>query len=472
MRRVYFLNPPAADGVRIVREGRCMQREGAWSAVWAPISLALSAAVVREAGHEAALNDCIVEELDFPDLQRIVADWRPDLVLLNTATPSIESDLSAAAAIKEVCPDCRIAAFGIHPMVYPEACLEQALALDYVIIGEPEQAIRDLADALEQERGVEKVQGIVYREGNGVVRTPERPPLRNLDSLPFPAWDLVDRTRYRMPFTDEPFLLVATGRGCPYYCHICADTTFYGHQLALKSPDRIVDELEWVGREFGIVDFLFWSESFTINRRFAKTVAERIIARGLQVRWVCNSRVDNVDAELLYKIRKAGCWMIGYGIEGGTQSTLDRMNKGATLEQAREAVRLARRAGLEVTGHCIVGYPGETIEDMRQTVRFAMELDLDFAQFYCAVPFPGSELLRQAEEQGWIASRDWTRYEQNYSVLRTPEFTPEDVERLRRQAYRQFYLRPKVILRTLRRLRTPAQWRRFLQMTHAFLTWV
>jgi len=470
--KIWCLNPPAADGVRIVREGRCMQREGAWTAVWAPVSLALSAAVARERGHEVRLNDCIVEELDGAAVQRIARAWQPDLVLLNTATPSLDSDLHTVSLLKQEVPGCAVAAFGVHPTVLPEQCLTQQPALAAAILGEPEFALIEIAEVLSGERGWESVTGLMYRDHGQFVRTAPRPLMTSLDVLPFPAWDLIDRTRYRMPFTNEQFLLVATGRGCPYYCNMCADTAFYGHKLVLKSPGRVVDELAWVRDTFGIRDFLFWSESFTINRKFAFTVAQQIARRNLGVRWVCNSRVDNVDLELLTTFKRAGCWMIGYGIESGTQATLDRMNKAATLDQARRAVRWSHQAGLEVTGHCVIGYPGETLADMRQTVRFAMELDLDFAQFYCAVPFPGSVLYEQAQQNGWLATRDWTRYEQNFSVLRTPEFTSDDVERVRRWAYRRFYFRPKTVLRTVRRLKTVEHWQRFYQMARGFLGWI
>lgn len=470
--KALMLNPPAADGVKLVREGRCMQRQGAWTAVWAPLSLALSAAVLLEDGHDVILHDCIVEEIELEGVRKILGDFRPDLVLINTVTPSIDYDLAITKVIKEVCPTAFTVAFGIHVTVYPEASLQQYLTLDAVIRGEPELAIRDIARARERNQELTGVAGIHYRAHDQVVGNPDRTPLKSLDELPFPAWQLVQRQLYRMPFLDNPFLLVATGRGCPYQCNFCADPTFYGHKLIVRSPARVVDEMEWVRDSFGIIDFLFWSESFTINPRYARAVAEEIIKRGDTFRWVCNSRVDNVTYDLLKTFQRAGCWMIGYGVEVGSQEILDRMHKGTTLEQARQAVSLAHKAGLEVTGHCVVGYPGETRSTIEQTMKFTIELDLDFAQFYCAVPFPGSELYGTAQAQGWITTKDWTRYEQNFSVLTTPQITAAEVMALRAKAYRRFYLRPRMIGKTIVRIRTRKQLRKFLSMVRDFITWL
>ncbi|MBN2054023.1 radical SAM protein [bacterium] len=470
--RVFMCNPPAADGVRIVREGRCMQRQGAWTAVWAPVTLALGAAVLLEQGHEVILHDCIVEEIDYAGVQRIVAEFKPDVVVINTATPSIESDLGTARIIKQVDKRVFTAALGIHVTVFAAENLRDYPELDAVIRGEPEFTIRDLVAALASGESLDGIEGLSFRRNGGVAANPDRPRIASLDLLPSPAWQLVQRHLYRMPFMDQPFLLIPTGRGCPYQCRFCADPTFYGHTLATRSPRRVVDEMVWIRDTFEIMDFLFWSESFTINARYAMAVAEEILRRGGRFRWVCNSRVDNVDLELLIALKKAGCWMIGYGIEVGTQAILDRMHKGTTLEQAHRAVRLAHTAGLEVTGHCVLGYPGETREMVERTIDFTLELDLDFAQYYCAVPFPGAELYEEARAAGWIVSDDWSRFEQNFSVLTTGMLAAEDVMELRRKAFRKFYMRPKTVLRTIRRLRSRAQVLKFLSMVRDFITWV
>lgn len=472
MMKTYLINPPASEGVKIVREGRCMQRKGAWAAVWAPISLATMAAVLENEGFKVKLDDCIVNEINFPELQNKFKGFKPDLVVINTATPSIVSDLQVASLAKKANKRCKTIAFGIHVTALPEESLKMEKDLDVVVRGEPEMTIKEISLAMKKGRGLEKIRGVSYRQGKKIIHNLPRPPLENLDELPFPAWQHIRIERHLMPFKNVPFLLIATGRGCPYLCKFCADRTFYGTKLRLRSPKRIVDEIEWVIKRFDVKDFLFWSESFTINRQFSKRVAEEIIRRGLKVHWVCNSRVDNVDYPLLKQFAQAGCWMIGFGIESGDQRTLDLMNKGTTLEQAKKAVQDAHRAGLEVTGHCLLGYPGESQKTIEKTVEFAKSLNLDFVQFYCVVPFPGSELYKKARKEGWLTTDDWCFFEQNFSVLTTPELRTDQIMKLRGKAYRSFYLRPKIFCQTIRRIRSIDDLKQLSLAVKDFLTWI
>lgn len=470
--RAYFLNPPAAHGVKQVREGRCMQRAGAWTTVWTPISLATCAAVVRNEGFDVKLSDCVVEDIDFERVERIVAAYRPDLVVMNVVTPAIESDLSTVRLIKRIHPAAQVAVIGIHPTALPDHCFKICPDLDFAVRGEPEYTVRDIARALKSGGDRQRIIGASCRGNGSLIHSPPRPAIADLDELPFPAWDLIDRPRYVMPFSHNSFLLVGTGRGCPFPCTFCADKTYYGTRLRLRSPRSVVDELERNMREFGTEDFLFWSESFTMNRKFALEVCKEILGRGVRCRWVCNSRVDHVNAEMLRLFKKAGCTMIGYGVESGVQSVLDSIKKGVTLDQTREAVRLTRQAGIGVVAHCVLGFPGETVETITQTIEFLKKLDVDFAQFYCAVPFPGSDLYEHAQREGWINTQDWTMFEQNFSVLDTPTLKAADVMRLRGLAYRRFYIRPRMVWRTMKRLRTVAEFRNFARMVRDFLTWV
>ncbi|OGD56203.1 hypothetical protein A2V71_03335 [Candidatus Berkelbacteria bacterium RBG_13_40_8] len=339
-------------------------------------------------------------------------------------------------------------------------------------MGEPEDTILELAKKIRAEKNFDDVLGITWRKGKKILKNPDRPWIKNLDELPFPAWHLINKNNYIMPFTDKPFFLVATGRGCPYQCLFCADKAYYGQKLRLRSPKRIIDELEYNQKRYGVSDFLFWTESFTINENFAWQVCEEIIARGLKVSWVCNSRVDNVDLKLLKKFKQAGCQMIGYGIESGSQEVLNRARKGTTLEQTIRAVTLAKQADLEVTGHCIVGLPGETKETIRQTEKFVASLGLDFAQFYCAVPFPGSDLYFLAKKKNWIISDDWSLYEQNFSVLSYKKLRADQIMNLRQQAYKNFYLSPRTIINTLLRLRSPKEIWKFIFMAKDFISWI
>ncbi len=170
---------------------------------------------------------------------------------------------------------------------------------------------------------------------------------------------------------------------------------------------------------FGVRDFFFWAETFVIDRQHVAELCQAMLDANLDITWTCNSRIDIVDEKLLKLMARAGCWMISYGIESADQQVLDAVRKGTRVEQAAAAVSLARAAGMKTAGHFIFGLPGDTEEAMQKTLKLARSLRLDVAQFYSAVPFPGSALYEQALEQGWIETTDFAGFSQNSSVMRT-----------------------------------------------------
>lgn len=470
--KVYLLNPPAVNGMKMVREGRCMQRKGAWTTVWPPISLASCASLLIEKGFEVKLNDCIVEDIDIEGMKTIVAEFKPDLVVINTATASIENDLAIARHVKEVWRHARTAVIGIHVSVLPDDCLKMETALDYIIRGEPEWTTAELSAAIRGDKDLSKIDGISCRIDDKIVHNKDRKFIEDLDILPFPAWHLIRPENYPLPFSNKPFLLVTTSKGCPHNCVFCPAKPYYGRKVRLRSPQKVVDEMEWVKECFNVDEFLIWSESFTHNKDFAHSICDEILQRNLKIRWVCNSRVDTIDLDLLTKFREAGCWMIGYGVESGNQEVLNKSRKGVTIEQTRKAVKWAQKAGLEVTAHVIFGLPGETSHTANQTITFIKELDVEFAQFYCAVPWPSTDLYVAARKEGWLKTTDWSMLEQNYSVLNYQTITAEEIMQFRRKAIRQFYLRPKTVYRTLRRIRGPKEAKNFAKMLWEFKTWI
>jgi len=465
--RILLVNPPAYLGVAQVREGRCMQRAGAWTSVWPPLSLALTAAVLRRAGCQVKLLDCIVGNISRTRLVQISKEFNPGWCLFNSATPSIAGDMETVDELAQALPGCHTAVLGIHPTALPEETFGLSKYLEVIIKGEPEQTSLELVSA----KKMEGISGISYRRDGKIFHNPPRSAIEDLDGLPFPAWDLIEKNLYKLPLLDKPFLLLATNRGCPFSCRFCADHVYYGKKLRKFSPQRIVDEIEHDINKAGVNQFLFWAESFTLDRNHALAVTAEIISRKLNIGWVCNSRVDQVDREMLEAFRQAGCWMIGFGVESGSQRILDLMSKGTTIEQTRKAVSLAQKAGLQVTAHVMFGYPGETRSDLRATLDMVKQLNFDFAQFYSVVPFPGSELYQQADEEGWMVSRDWRFFEQNFCILKTSELDPSEVEAFRSRAFREFYLRPGQIYKTIRSLKSLAAWNQAIRALWGFRDW-
>jgi len=467
--KVYVLSPPSFDGSKRVREGRCQAQEGIWTTLWPPISMTQIASVLEAKGHQVKVTDAGAEEIDENRLQEILKEFSPDVLLINTSTPSIDHDLTMASVAKRLVPHVTTAAFGIHVSELPDACMKAEKHLDCILHNEPDETALELVEALQNGGDFSKIPGISYREGERSITTPPRPYIQDLDALPFPAWHLVDISRYVLPYSKKPYLKVTPARGCPFHCVFCVAKGYYGSRLRLRSPESVIEELKYDIARFGVTDYLFWTESFTMNRKFVLELCRRITEEKLNIRWVCNSRVDSIDEEMLAAMKKAGCWMIGYGVESSSQEILDRSKKGITVQQIEEACRITRKSGIEMTAHIVFGLPGDTPESIRDTIRFAKKMGFDYAQFYCATPWPGTELFKLATRSGWlIHSAPWGDYEQNKSVLNMEGLSAEAVVRLRQEGFRSFYLYPLTIWRTLMKIRSWTELKNFLLMVKSF----
>ena len=470
--KVYILSPPAIEGIKMVREGRCMAREGVWTTLWPPVSMAEIASILERKDFTIKITDAGAEEIDEKSFEGLLKDFRPDILMINTATMTINYDLSMAALAKRNLPDIVTIAFGIHVSQLPKECMDIQSELDFIIHDEPELTAVELISALKNGGDLSKILGITYRNNANVITNPQRPYIQDLDSLPFPAWHLVNTDRYIMPYTKRRYLLVTSARGCPHRCIFCVAKGYYGNKLRMRSPESVVNELEWIGEELGIRDFLFWTESFTLNRKFVMRICELIMERNLDICWVCNSRVDSVDLEMLKTMKKAGCWMVGYGVESSNQDILDRSKKGIKVEQIKEACAQTRKAGMEISAHIVFGLPGDTKETIKETVRFAKKIGFDYAQFYCATPWPGTELYKMAQKEGWLRKdAPWSEYEQNVSVLDIEGLRAEEVTKLRKWGFKSFYLYPLTIWRTIKKIKSFSELKYFLWMIKNFLTW-
>lgn len=453
--KILLLNPPTYNNRAFIREGRCNQEQGVWTTLWPPITLATTGAMLEENGHEVEILDCAAQGMPVEELLRIIRHRDYALVTLSMATPSIKSDLALANEIKKISPNIRTAAIGTHVTALAEACFKQTKGLDFIIRNEPEESICDLADCLENEGALKSILGISYRDRDGnAFHNPDRPFIQNLDRLPFPAWHLLDLERYKLPLIGEKFLILSPVRGCPYPCIFCTAQTYYGNRLRKRSVSMIMDEIAYNIHRFEINQFFIWADTFTADRKYVLEFCKRICDKGLKIHWTCNSRVDTVDQVLLETMADSGCWMISYGMEAGNQKVLDRAKKKISIRQSREAVEMARRAGIKVAGHFILGLPGESEETLKETIDFALTLELEIAQFYCAVPFPGSPLYDLAISKGWIETGDFMNFRQDSAVLDLPGLPPSVVNKYRKKGFRRFYLKPGFIFRMFELIKT------------------
>ena len=446
--KVLLLNPPTYDNRAFIREGRCNQEQGVWSTLWPPVTLATAGAMLEISNHRVDILDCAARGIRVKELLMRIRKGKYALAVWAAATPSIHSDLALAKEIKKAAPGIKTGTLGTHVTALADRCLHESRHLDFIIRNEPEESLTVLAEALEKGTGIENVQGISYRNETGqVYHNHARPFINDLDKIPFPAWHLLDLEEYRLPLTGERFLILAPLRGCPYQCTFCTAQTYYGRKIRKNTVPRIMEEIKYMMNRFDINQFFIWADTFTADQDYVFEFCRHILRSKLNIGWTCNSRVDTVDGRLLTEMKRAGCWMISYGIEAGDQAVLDKARKNITVDQCREAVRLAKEAGIKVAAHFVLGLPGETEETLAGTIDLALDLDPEVAQFYCAVPFPGSSLYEFAGNQGWIETKGFEEFSQNNATMDMPGLPPSVVNRYRKKGFRRFYLRPNRFLR-------------------------
>lgn len=441
---ILLFNPPAPGGRGYTREGRCTQEAGVWGTLWPPLTLATTATLLRREGYRVTLRDYPASGLDVLSLKADLRTLRPDFAIWSTGTPTFPFDIALARVVHENAPKAVTAVMGTHVTARPEDAFEEA-ALNVVIRGEPEGIIRELCRCA---GSWAEVPGISWRDGYGVIRhNPDAPPLEP-EAIPAPDWDGLDLNAYRLPLKGRRFLMVAPVRGCPYHCTFCTAPLYYGRRLRRRPVARVADEMAANVSRYGIREFFIWADTFTADRGYVRDLCRTILTRGLKVSWTCNSRVDTIDEETLFRMKEAGLWMISYGLESASDAILATSGKGITAAQSRVAVEMAHRMGIRTAGHFIFGLPGETRETMAETLAFALSLPLDIAQFYTAAPFPGTALYNEALDKGWLKHGGGNgAFSQNSAVMELPDLPSARVDAFRRYAYRRFYLRPRAAAR-------------------------
>ncbi len=421
-----------------------------------PLGLALIAAILERAGHQVKLLEANALGLKPEEIAGLVTD--ADVVGITAMTPTIGTALIIAHYIKQKSPNLKIILGGPHVTLLPEETLASTNDIDVIVRGEADVTVIDLLQALENNRPLDKVAGISYKSSDKVIHTPDNKTPIDMDSLPYPAFHLLPWQKYR-PHPPHgmamPFGAMVTSRGCPYRCAYCSKPVF-GSKFRAQSPDRVIEEMEYLIKKFGVKEIAFYDDSFTLDKKRIYAIADRIIAKKLKIAWTCETRVNLVDKELLKHMKEAGCYTVAYGIESASPEIIKTLQKDITLEQVEKAIRAHQEVGLQVVGYFMLGSPGETPETIRQTIDFAKKLKVDFAQFSVTTPFPGTELY-EIYKQINPGEIDWAKFvyagtdNPTSPVFESDNLTRKDLEKWTSRAYRQFYLRPAYIWQRLRR---------------------
>ncbi|HEY3419003.1 MAG TPA: radical SAM protein [Methanomassiliicoccales archaeon] len=373
-----------------------------------PLNLLYLASSLRQNGFSVKIIDDNVKAMGPEELARNISP-NTRIVGLTAATSTLNSAVHYADAIKSRDEGIVTVLGGPHVSFLPEETLEHGKGIDIAVMGEGEDTVVDLVSTLEKGHDLENVKGIAFKANDKIVVNRPREMRPDIDAFPIPARDLIRLDDYKDPVKKKPIGTMITSRGCVFGCSYCASSRMMGSRFRARSPTSIVDEME-ILIEMGVEHIEFIDDIFVLNQKRATEIAKEIIRRGLDIKFTASSRVDTLSTPLLADLKKAGLSSLYLGIESGSQRVLDLMGKGTTLAQVHDAVDKAKEVDLNVLGSFILGYPGETLREMDDTIRLAVRLRLDFAQFSLLTPYPGTPIFESMRSRGLLLTEDYDRF--------------------------------------------------------------
>lgn len=425
-----------------------------------PLGIAQIAACMRQQNLEADILDPTFEGFEYA--RRELKRRKYDILGLSCFTMNINVSMELAKIAKKANPKVFVLIGGVHPTIIPEDTLKEKI-VDAVAIGEGEITIPEIVKALSKGKDLRGVKGVYFKDKNGkIVKNKPRPMIDNLDSLPLAARDLLPMDKYlhaaigRSAWAvKQPSTSIMTSRGCPFSCTYCSTWLTFGKKVRFRSAKHILMEIEHMVENYGIKGLSFVDDTFTLRPKLVEEVCDGIIEKGWKLEWICHTRVDTVSEALFRKMKKAGCRVVALGIESGDQWILDNiLKKGIKLGQIKKALGWARNAGLITDAYFMLGSPGESLEQMEKTIKFAKDSLVDYANFNVTRPMPRTEMHDLAKKYGTLTVNSWDDYEfSSKPIFESKDWTAEQVAELKRRAYREFYFNPRYVLRQLTSIR-------------------
>jgi anaerobic magnesium-protoporphyrin IX monomethyl ester cyclase len=414
-----------------------------------PLGLAYLGAVAERAGHEVAIIDCQAEKLTYEAFRVRIARTPSEVIGVTATTLLYKSAMKLITIAKETQPEAVTVLGGSHGTFWDENALNEYPSLDIVVRKEGEQSFIELLERLQTHSGLSGLLGITYRNKDKITRNADRPFIKDLDSLPFPAHHLIPLENLK--HNGKILFPLISSRGCVYWCDFCSTVRMFGRGYRMRNAKNVVDEMQFVHDKYGVEQVTFYDDAFTVDRDRVIKICDELHARKLHMIWDCGTRVDMVDRELMKTMRDAGCIAVWLGVESGSEVILGAMNKSIKLNQTRIAYKTAHDVGLMTIANVVLGFPGETEQTARETIRFVKELDPDDVGFYVATPYPGTPMYEQVVKNGWLRVTDFNKYDTATPTFETPQLSMERIREIRYKAYQQFYLRPGYVLKMMRR---------------------
>lgn len=381
--------------------------------------------------------------LGWREIKKIVRDYNPDFVGISIMfTAYFDDALKLARVVKLVNKKIYVAMGGSHVSTDPRACVAYD-DVDFAVYGEGEKTLEELLEVIEKGKSVEGVRGLAFKGKEGVVLNPPRDLVKNLDDIPFPAWDMLNVTKYDLGEEYQmrkPTFYVTSSRGCPMHCAYCSSFAVWQHKWRGRSATNVVDELELLVKKFGAREIAFFDDSISVDRKRLVDICNEIIKRKLDIRWSTPNGIAHwtLDKELIKLMRKSGCYRITFGIESGDVETRRFVGKPFDLGQAKELTKYANSLGMWTLATNIIGFPYETREQIDRTLKYAIESGVDIASFFRLGLRPGSPVYSVFEKEGWLPKNKSALYKEDVSC-KTRYFTPEELQIIQKDMFRKFY---------------------------------
>jgi len=438
-----------------------------------PLGLAYLAANLKKNQVGVEIVDADAMKLSSDDVIDLISARTPRYVGITAVTLDIHSAAQLAHKIKQRNKEIVTILGGVHITAVPRETMEKFTHFDIGVIGEGETTLLEVIQALNEQKDLNRVGGLVYRINGKIVFTPSRKVNYNLDSYPPPAWDLIPGfpQNYPVPpysMDNSPSCSLVTSRGCGHRCAFCFQGTM-GRSFRFHSPEYVLAVIKHLYSHYGIRDLRFVDDQFLASKTRAERICTLLIEENLNLTFSCLARIDTINHRLLRLLKKAGCRQINFGIESGSQRILDLVKKDIKLEDVFQAVTWTKEVGIRTLGYFMIGFPTETEDTIRESITFAKKLPLDDISVFLLTPFPGTELYHSAHQYG-IFKNDW----KSMSMFIEPCFIPHGLTGKKILAYRkkailQFYLRPKVVFSYLRTITTLSRLRVLIKGMFAIL---
>ena len=438
--KIFFIYPPSAI---MNREDRCQQPTSDLVIVppLPPVDMMSLSAIAKKRGYETKFKDYSLKNENVYDFLRDLRVYKPDFLVLNVASTTLEKDLSILTQARDLLEDTVVIVKGAVFNFNSYAILQQYPEIDIALRGEIEPAF----DEIIQYKNLKDIKGITYQIDEKIVSTSDRKLSENLDYLPFLDRDLIDNSIYVRPDIKKPQTIIRVSKGCPNHCFFCLATPLNGKNVRYRSAELVVEEIRECVLKYNIKNFIFWSDLFNFDKGWVQRLCNLIIKTGLKINFSANTRVDTLDVETLKLLKKAGCTLLSVGIESGCQDILDKMGKRTTIEQIENAVSMINKTGIQIYAYYVIGLPWETKETIEETYKFAKKLNTQFASFYTATALLGTKFYDYVKKNrlGDI------NYEKPYFIptVKSYSLSNEEIYEYNKKMNRGYYLRPRYILK-------------------------